>query len=117
MKIRFLVFLTAILMLSCKGKSQETTLSPVDSIKTVRTVTQEAIKHEREVKIETTEILCDSVYKDKGYKITLTKFDPNNDGDETRNNSIFSLYKLVEGKYSLIYKDSIFFQFKEVAMQ
>jgi hypothetical protein len=117
MKIRFLVFLTAILTLSCKGKSQETTLSTVDSIKTVRTLAQETIKLEREVEIETTEILCDSVYIDKGYKITLTKFDPNNDGDETRKNSIFSLYKLVDGKYSLIYKDSIFFQFQEVKFQ
>ncbi|WP_148226474.1 XAC2610-related protein [Paludibacter propionicigenes] len=80
-------------------------------------MTQEAVEQKSEVKIETTEILCDSVYKDKGYKITLTKFDLDNVGDETRSNSIFSLYKFVEGKYSLIYKDSIFFQFQEVKFE
>jgi len=75
----------------------------------VKPTRTENIKDKKtEPETETTEILCDSIYKDKGYKIILTKFDPKNDGEETRFNTVFELYKLKNSQYNLIYSDSIF---------
>ena len=56
---------------------------------------------------EKTEILCDTVYKNKGYKLTLTLFDTTNE-DETIPNTLFTLCKLTNGQYLPIYSDSIF---------
>jgi hypothetical protein len=54
-----------------------------------------------------TEIVCDSVYKNKGFKLTLILFDTTNE-DETIPNTIFNLSKLTNGQYLSIYSDSIF---------
>jgi hypothetical protein len=64
----------------------------------------------------TNEIICDSVYKNKGYKISLRTFDSTSE-DETKPNTIFSLYKLTDNRYSLIYKDSIYSDFQDVKFQ
>lgn len=53
------------------------------------------------------EIICDSIYKNKGYKLTLAVFDSTTD-DETIPNTLFTLSKLKNGKYLPIYSDSIF---------
>ncbi len=106
MRIWFLFFLTTLWFVSCNNKIQKTTFSPVDSLKHAQTENRN--DKNTGLETETTEILCDSIYKDKRYKIVLTKFDPKNDGDETRFNSIFELYKLENCQYNLIYSDSIF---------
>ncbi|MEO6357247.1 MAG: hypothetical protein ABIO56_11490 [Ferruginibacter sp.] len=62
---------------------------------------------------EKTEIVCDTVYKNKGYKITLTLFD-STDEDETVPNTLFILSKLTNGQYLPIYSDSIFNKVQEI---
>ena len=56
---------------------------------------------------EKTEIVCDTVYKNKGYKLTLTLFDTTN-ADGTIPNTLFTLSKLTNGQFLPIYFDSIF---------
>jgi hypothetical protein len=70
------------------------------------------IKPEKE-NFENTEIICDTVYKNKGYKLTLSVFDTTND-DETIPNTLFTLSKLTDGHYLPIYSDSIFNKFQEI---
>ncbi len=106
MRIWYIFILTTLWFVSCNNKTQKTTFSPVDSLKPSQTENRK--DKNTELEIETTEILCDSIYNDKGYKIILTKFDPKNDGEETRFNTIFELYKLENRQYDLIYSDSIF---------
>lgn len=77
---------------------------PIDNLKK----TQTENRKEKNTEHETVEFLCDSIYNDKGCKIILTKFDLKNDGEETRFNTIFELYKLENRQYDLIYSDSIF---------
>ena len=60
-----------------------------------------------------TEIVCDSVYKNKGYKLTLTLFDTTNE-DETIPNTLFTLSKLTNRQYLPIYSDSIFNKVQEI---
>lgn len=62
---------------------------------------------------EKTEILCDTVYKNKGYKLTLILFDTTNEG-EAIPNTLFTLSKLTNGQYLPIYSDSIFNTVQEV---
>lgn len=71
-----------------------------------------------ENKLETTEIICDTVYPSKGYKITLTTFASSN-GDETVlnetiPNTIFSFSKKTKGQYLQIFTDSVFSTVKKV---
>lgn len=66
-----------------------------------------------ETKSETTEILCDTVYVNKDYKIALTTFDPTNE-DETIPNTLFTFSKLTNGKWLPIFSDSIFSRVQEV---
>ncbi len=63
--------------------------------------------------MEKTEIVCDTVYKNKGYKLTLTLFDPTNE-DETIPNTLFTLSRLTNGQYLPIYSDSIFNDVPEI---
>jgi len=79
---------------------------PIDNLK--QTQTENRKEKNTEHKTETAEFFCDSIYNDKGYKIILTKFDPKNDEENTKFNSIFELYKHENRQYNLIYSDSIF---------
>jgi hypothetical protein len=62
---------------------------------------------------EKTEILCDTVYKNKGYKLTLARFDTTNQ-DETIPNTLFTFSRLTNGQYLPVYSDSIFNQSQEI---
>ena len=53
------------------------------------------------------EIICDSIYKNKGYKLSLSVFDSSSD-DENIPNTLFTLSKFRNGKYLPIFSDSIF---------
>lgn len=106
MRIWSISILTTLWLVSCNNKTQKTTSLPVDSLKPAQTENRN--DKNTGLETETTEILCDSIYKDKGYKIILTKFDPVNDGEETGFNTTFKLYKLENKQYDLIYSDSIF---------
>ena len=100
--------MTVILTVSCRGKSQKTTLSVVDSVKRVQTTAlQKEINTENEIKPETTEIICDSVYKDKEYKIILRRFSDDKSYDEKDRNTVFTFNEKVNGKYTELFRDSI----------
>ena len=63
--------------------------------------------------LETTEIICDTVYKNKGYKITLKRFN-RNDEDEKIPNSVFTFSKLTNGQYLSLFSDSIFNRVQDI---
>jgi hypothetical protein len=68
-------------------------------------------------KPQITKILCDSVYKGKGYKIVIKKFFDSDDYDETDFNALFILYKFRNGRYAEIYRDSILTMFEGVEFE
>jgi len=68
-------------------------------------------------KFDTTEINCDTVYKGKGYKITITKFFDSDSYDENDFNALFVFCKLRNGKYEEIYKDSILSQYEGIRFE
>lgn len=66
-----------------------------------------------ETRFETTEFICDTIYPNKGYKVSLTTFDPLNE-DETIPNTLFTFSRLTNGKYLPCFSDSIFNRVQEV---
>jgi hypothetical protein len=58
-------------------------------------------------------IYGDSIFKLKGYKFVLKRFDLQTD-DEFKFNAIFSFSKLINDKYVEIYKDSLFVTVQEI---
>lgn len=88
-KPTFFIVILSTLILSCNWKHQSTH--------------NVATGNNTEIKFETTEFSCDTVYPNKGYKITLTKFDTLISEYETTYNTIFTLRKNNE----LIFSDSI----------
>lgn len=100
-KLTFLILTIFVFVNSCNGQLKEHKSS-------INTATG--------TKTETTEILCDTVYANKGYKITLTTFDPTNE-DQTIPNTLFTFSKLTDGKYLPIFSDSIFNRVQEVRFE
>jgi len=109
MTIRLHLVLTIFILTNCKNNGQHSESIPTDSSKVVKNA---VTKLEKE-NFEKTEIVCDTVYKNKGYKLTLTLFDTT-DEDETIPNTLFTLSKLTNGQYFPIYSDSIFNKVQEV---
>jgi hypothetical protein len=60
-----------------------------------------------------TAIICDSIYKEEGYRIILITFDAEKK-DETKSNSIFTLSKWTNGQSKIVYLDSIYNTVPEV---
>ena len=98
-------------MTSCSNGRQQNIRATNDSLKTTNSISLESQK-----KIDTLEIICDSVYKNKGYKLTLRTFDTANIY-ETKPNTIFALCKLINGHYSEIFRDTIFNEVQEVQFE
>jgi hypothetical protein len=109
MTIRLHLLLTIFILTNCKNNGQHSESVPTDSSKVVKNA---VTKPEKE-NFEKTEIVCDTIYKNKGYKLTLTLFDTT-DEDETIPNTLFTLSKLTNGQYFPIYSDSIFNKVQEV---
>lgn len=106
---RILLISTIFALTNCNSNVQQTANISNDSSKVLGV---NITKTENE-KFEKTEILCDTVYKDKGYKLTLNLFDTSNE-DETIPNTIFTLSKLTNGQYLPIYADSVFNKVQEI---
>ncbi|MGC4034802.1 MAG: hypothetical protein QM764_02500 [Chitinophagaceae bacterium] len=68
---------------------------------------EDSLINKLENKIDTTEIICDSIYKKKGYKLIIEKLFDSHSYDENDFNAIFIFSKLINGKYEAIFKDSI----------
>ncbi|MEY2923211.1 MAG: hypothetical protein RL108_1837 [Bacteroidota bacterium] len=69
-----------------------------------------------ETKFKSTEIVCDTIYPNKDYSISLLSFYPMNE-DETIPNTLFTISKLTNGKYLPIFSDSIFNSVQEVRFE
>jgi hypothetical protein len=69
-----------------------------------------------ETKFKSTEIVCDTIYPNKDYSISLLSFYPMNE-DETIPNTLFTISKLTNGKYLPIFSDSIFTSVQEVRFE
>lgn len=109
-KLTFFILTILALTMSCNSGQQKESKSTTDSI--VETKSDSIT----ETKFETTEIFCDTVYPNKGYKITLLAFDPMNE-DETIPNTLFTFSKLTNGKYFPFFSDSIFNKVQEVRFE
>ena len=66
--------------------------------------------------IKVFEIVCDSIYKDRGYKIIQSYFP---DGIDTinNNNSVFQLLRTKESKQIILYQDTIYSRTGEIAFR
>src|SRR6476660_10441528 len=109
MTMKLLLVLTIISLTNCNANNQRSGKVSTDSSKVVE---KTVINHEKE-DFENTEIVCDTVYKNKGYKLTLSVFGTTGE-DETIPNTLFTLSKLTNGHYLPIYSDSIFNKFQEI---
>src|SRR4051812_34293540 len=101
------------LMLSCKTNGQNKNNTTKDSLNTKQIISTD----KEENKFETMEIICDSIYKGKGYKIIITKFFDSKSYDKDDFNALFVFYKLRNGKYEEIYRDSILSQHEDVKFE
>jgi hypothetical protein len=109
MAMKLLLVLTIFALTDCHINDHHSGNIPTDSSKVVENA---VVKPDKE-NFENTEIVCDTVYKDKGYKLTLSAFDTTNE-DETITNTLFTLSKLANGHYLPIYSDSIFNKLQEI---
>lgn len=98
---------------SCNSSGQRKLIQVFDSKKADET---KQIKSEAEEFVPT-EIFCDSIYKNKKYKITVINFTKETSYDEGVYNSIFKFYKLENGKYQELFRDSIQRHFDEVLFE
>lgn len=106
-KFTFFILTILGLTMSCSNRQRNEGKSSTDSIAVTK------IDSITETKFESTEIVCDTVYPNKAYKISLLAFDPMNE-DETVPNTLFTISKLTNGKYLPIFSDSIFNSVQEV---
>lgn len=103
MVIKLFSGLLILTLANCNNHNEHAVIAIPDSSK----ISQKNITATRKENSCKTEIICDSVYKNKGYKLTLSVFDTTND-DETIPNTLFTLSKLTNGQYLPIYSDSVF---------
>jgi len=98
MKIKISIFLFFILFLgliSCSKKQELQNISAKNN------------KAETQNKIYEKVILCDSVYENKNYQITLRFFSEEKSYDEGDKNTVFIFSKKENGKYKELMRDSI----------
>jgi len=112
MKSDIFCILALLTWASCNSSGLNNHSSTQDSLKTRGVISI----NKDSAKFESTEIICDTVYKNKGYKLSLRTFDSANE-DETKFNTIFILYKLINRQYTEIFKDSIFNTFQEAKFE
>ncbi len=65
---------------------------------------------------EKTEVICDTIFKNKNYKFTLTLFDTSNRFSD-KANTIFTFEKLVNGQYKTIFLDTIYCESQEIEFE
>lgn len=107
-KMKLYLTLLIFTLTNC-GSSQQTVPEQSESSKNL----QVGVTLNEKESFRKTEILCDSVYKNKGYKLTLSLFDTTN-RDQTYSNTLFTLSKLTNGQYLPIYSDSISNELQEI---
>jgi hypothetical protein len=111
--IKFLLFTLTLLTISfsCENLQKKHFIS--------RSVKLSAINDDSisgEINCITKEIICDTIYKNKGYKISLTIL-KSLDNDDSFVNSLFTLSKKINEKYLTFYSDSIFTTLGEIRFE
>ena len=109
MTMKFFLAFLIFTLTNCSNNSQHSLTVQSDSLKNLVKAVTPIVKES----FEKIEIICDTVYKNKGYKLTLTLFDTTNE-DETIPNTLFTLSMLTNGQYLPIYSDSIFNKVQEI---
>jgi hypothetical protein len=109
MKISFIeILISFFLLTSCNNFEQKKTFQTTNPIPTY-TVNRKLS--------ETKEIICDSILKNKRYKITVSKFSEETNYDSNVFNAIFRFYEMKNGKYQELYQDSIQNHFIEIKFE
>lgn len=114
MKNRFILIFVFLYFLTCCNSSGQKKSTQV--FVTTKAVQNNSIKLEVEDFVPT-EIICDSIYKNKKYKIVVSNFSNETSYDAGVYNSIFKFYKLENGNYQELYRDSIQRHFDEILFQ
>lgn len=100
---RIIVFLVLISIISCHKhlETQKITSTKID--------TSAMVKNDipAQDSIFENEIICDSVYQNKNYKIVLRHFSREKGYDENDKNTVFIFSKKINGKYEELLRDSI----------
>lgn len=100
---RILVFLVLISIISChKHLEIQKITSPKIDISAI--VPKDIAAQDS---IFENEIICDSVYQNKNYKIVLKHFSQEKGYDENDKNTVFTFSKKINGKYKELLRDSI----------
>lgn len=102
--------IVSVLIISCDSTSRRNDNSVVDS----GTVKNTASTAKTENEFEKIQFDCDTVYKNKGYKIEIATFDTTIWDYDTIPNSIFVLHQELKGRHSVLFTDSIHTMFKAV---
>lgn len=102
-----------ILLISCNSSGKKKSIQDHDTITAIenKQIEQAAVEFVR------TEIVCDSFYRNKKYKITVSNFSNETSYDEGVYNSIFKFHVQKNGKYQESYIDSIQRHFDEVLFE
>jgi hypothetical protein len=96
------IFLTLCLLTSCNYSSDNKNLQ-----KDTTTNIQQAVSKIDSPNFEKTEIICDTVFKSKKYKFTLTSFDTTSN-DPDLPNTFFTFERFKNGKYETVFSDTIY---------
>lgn len=93
--------------MSCNNAGQKKNNLHTDNIVVTDTVSAGSAEN----KFKTTEINCDTVYRNRNYKITLTPFDTTMWDYDTIPNSVFVFYKELNRQKLQLFSDSIHIMF------
>jgi hypothetical protein len=109
MKMKLFLALLILILTNCTSNDQQSLPVQGNSSKQP----EKPVATSGEENMETTEMICDTVYKNKGYKITLKRFDTNFE-DEEIPNTVFAFSKLTNGQYLVLFSDSIFNRVQDI---
>lgn len=111
MKLINVLIITALTSIGCIHTNPQPYLKPTD------TTAAQAVKPDITNNTSgSTEIICDSVYKNKRYRLTIRCFDSIGT-DETISNNILAIDKYTNGEFIEIFRDSIFGKSQEVRFE
>jgi len=105
-----LVFILFLTIYSCNSDSQKNTPNTFVNNDEIQTKKVEFNKEDYSTK----EIICDSIYNNKKYKLVVSDYSNKTNKYEDVHNSIFKFYKLKNGDFQEVYRDSIVKSFEEI---
>ena len=97
------------LLTSCNCGGKNKTLSAIDTL----TTTNNVLTNNENYKSQIIEIDCDSIFKNKGYKLKLIHLNTDKE-NETNYNFIFLMFNKLNGQTIEIYRDTIISTIQEI---